>query len=182
MRVDKRAVQPQQGFTLIELITTMAVGVILVGFAVPSMTTFMRNHRVLTVADSFNTAVSKARSIAATTNSYVTVAPIGNDWKNGWQVFSEGLTPNGTYEEGTENLIAQYDKPPSDVVVTTSTFPTGLASISFSPVGYSQTTTKSQMSMSAGFQIGDAKRVVEVSLLGRARVCDPNRETSCVLP
>ncbi|TSP12454.1 GspH/FimT family pseudopilin [Cupriavidus campinensis] len=183
MRPNRHIAVRHRGFTLLELITTMAVGIVLVGFAVPSMTTFMRNHRVLTAADSLNIAVTKARSIAASTTSYVTVAPIEDgSWNSGWRVFSEHGTPNGEFD-GADTLIAQYDRLPADVTITATTSPGNLGYIAFSPVGYSQTASKQQMSMSVGFQIGVAKRVVEVSLLGRSRVCDPTRDaTTCVMP
>lgn len=172
------------GFTMLELITTMAVGVVLVGFAVPSMSAFLRSNRAMTVADSFNSAVSKARTIAAATNSYVTVAPTtGGDWQSGWQVFNEHASPNGEYTQGVDNLISQGDPLPSDVIMSTSTTPQGLSYISFSPTGYSQTTGKAQMSMTVGFTVGEAKRVVEISLLGRSRVCNPGIDTTtCVMP
>ncbi|SDC20469.1 type IV fimbrial biogenesis protein FimT [Cupriavidus sp. YR651] len=183
MRANQPTTLRPRGFTLLELITTMAVGVVLVGFAVPSMANFMRNHRALTVADSFSTAVTKARSIAAATNSYVTVAPMdGSNWSSGWRVFSEGATPNGTYEN-TEKLIGVYEKLPTDVIITDVSTPAGLNYISFSPVGYSQNADKAQMSMTAGFQIGTSRRVVEVSLLGRSRVCNPDVDTTtCAMP
>lgn len=170
------------GFTLLELIATMAVGIVLVSFAIPSMTQFMRSNRVVAVADSFNSAVSKARTIAAATNSYVTVAPIGGDWQKGWQVFNEQASPDGSFGVG-DTLIAEYEKLPTDVIITTATNPQGLAYISFSPAGYSQNKDKAQMAMTTGFAIGTSKRVVEVSLLGRARVCNPDLDTkTCFMP
>ncbi|GAA0833601.1 GspH/FimT family pseudopilin [Cupriavidus pauculus] len=173
-----------RGFTLLELMITLVVGAVLVGFAVPSMSGLIRSNRVMTTANSFNSAVSKARTTAAATNSYVTVAPLGGDWKNGWQVFNEHASPNGTYEEGIDTLISESDQPPADMSITVATTPQGLGSISFSPVGYSQTAaTKAQMAMTVGFAISEAQRVVEISLLGRARVCNPSIDTTtCTMP
>ncbi len=172
------------GFTLLELITTLAVGVVLVGFAIPSMSAFMRSNRVAAAADSFNSAVSKARSIAAASNSYITVAPLdGSNWQSGWRVFNEHAAPNGAYDAGPDTLIVEYEKLPTDVTVTAATTPQGVEYISFSPVGYSQTSDRKQMAMTVGFTIGAAKRVVEVSLLGRSRVCNPDVNAStCVMP
>lgn len=171
------------GFTLIELLITMIVGIVIVSFAVPSLTGFVKTHKVMTVADSFNSAVSQARSIAAATNSYVTVAPVDGDWKNGWQVFNEHASPSGAFHvsEG-DTLIAQYDNLPSDIAYTVNA--TNCANyVSFSPTGYSQNKDKAQMSLTIGFDITTAKRVVEVNLLGRARVCNPDRDgATCAMP
>lgn len=178
----KSAPRRASGFTLLELITTMAVGIVLVGFAIPSMSAFMRSNRVMTVADSFNSAVTRARTIAAASNSYVTVAPIGGNWQNGWQVFSEHATPNGEFDNN-DNLIVEYEKLPTDVTITSASTPQGTEYVSFSPVGYSQTSDKRQMAMTVGFTIGTAKRVVEISLLGRSRVCNPDIDAStCAMP
>ena len=178
-----RSLSPSTGgFTLLELITTMAVGIVLVGFAVPSMTQFMRSQRAVTVAGDFHSAVSKARTIAAASNSYVTIAPIEGDWRKGWQVFNEHVSPDGEYA-GSDSLIAESNELPLDVTITTSTTPAGLSYITFSPAGYSQTTGKAQMSMKAGFQIGTSKRVVDISLLGRSRICNPDTApATCAMP
>lgn len=179
----KSPLRHASGFTLLELITTLAVGIVLVGIAVPNMSAFMRSNRVMTAADSFNSAVTKARAIAAATNSYVTVAPIGGDWQKGWQVFNEHASPNGEFDSANDNLIVEYEKLPSDVTITSATTPQDVGYISFSPVGYSQTSDKKQMAMSVGFTIGTAKRVVEISLLGRSRVCNPEVNAStCAMP
>lgn len=178
------ALRRTAGFTLLELITTLAVGMVLVGFAVPSMSAFMRSNRVVTAADSFNSAVSKARTVAAASNSYITVAPIdGSNWRNGWRVFNEHASPNGEFNSDNDTLVVEYEKLPADVTITSATTPQGLEYISFSPVGYSQTRDKTQMAMTVGFTIGTSKRVVEVSLLGRSRVCNPDIDaTTCVMP
>jgi len=173
----------QRGFTLIELMTTLAVGVVIVGFAVPSMSTFVKNQRLMTAADSLNVALSKARTIAASSNSYVTVAPIDGDWKNGWRVFNEHAAPNGQYEAANDTLIAVYDQLPSDISYEYDAT-NGLGYVSFSPVGYSQSASKAQMAMAIMFTLGSSKRMVEVSLLGRSRVCTPasTSDTYCTMP
>ncbi|RZT41392.1 GspH/FimT family pseudopilin [Cupriavidus agavae] len=173
-----------RGFTLIELLVTVAVGVVLIGFAMPGMTAFMKNQRLMTAADSLNNAMTKARTVAAATNSYVTVAPVDGDWKNGWRVFNEHAAPDGTYTEGVDTLVTVYDALPAGVEATTASTGDNLY-ISFSPVGYSQTKDKAQMFMSV--QLADdstkSQRIVEVSLLGRSRVCNPVPDaTYCALP
>lgn len=173
-----------RGFTLIELLTTMAVAIVIIGFAVPSMTTFVKNQRLLTAADSLNMSLAKARTIAAASNSYVTVAPIDGDWKNGWRLFNEHATPNGQYEAANDTLIAVYDALPADIAYQYDAT-NGYGYISFSPIGYSQSADKAQMAMAIMFTLGSAQRLVEVSLLGRSRVCTPDpKDTNgyCAMP
>lgn len=169
-----------RGFSLLELITAMTVGAVLVAFAVPSMASFMQSHRLMTAADGLNTALAKARSIAAATNSYVTVAAIDGDWSKGWRVFSEGATPSGSYEPATEKLISHFD-PVADVTVEQTKGAADGTYVAYSPVGYSQTATKNQKSIQVVFTLGANKRIVNVSKLGRSRVCDPAREATCTV-
>jgi type IV fimbrial biogenesis protein FimT len=173
-----------RGFTLLEMLATIAVAGVLISIAVPNMSSFLRSQQVTTAADGLNSAVAQARTIAAASNSYVSVAAIGGDWRNGWQVFKEGGTPDGAYAPGTDTLIAQHDQLPPGISVASATVPPGLGYVSFSPVGYSQTVpAKTQMSMTVGFQLDQNSRVVDINLLGRARVCNPNREgDTCAMP
>ena len=181
MTATRQRLPRHRGFTLIELMTTIAVAAVIVGFAVPSMAAFMKNQRLLTTADSLNAALTKARTVAAASNSYITVAPVDEDWKKGWQVFNEHASPDGKYN-GTDTLIAQYDPLPDGMEYAYDAT-NGYKYISFSPIGYSQSAHKAQMAMAIMFTLGDARRLVEVSPLGRARVCNPAADTQyCVMP
>jgi len=184
MTTNPAMLRRHQGYTLIELMTTITVAGIILGFAVPSMTMFLRSQRLVTVADSLNVTLSKARTIAAASNSYVTVAPIDGDWKNGWRLFNEHANPNGQYEAANDTLVAVYDPLPSDISYEHDAT-NGNDYVSFSPVGYSQSADKTQMAMAIMFTLGNAQRMVEVSLLGRSRVCTPNPDDTngyCTMP
>ncbi|MDW3684419.1 GspH/FimT family pseudopilin [Cupriavidus sp. CV2] len=177
----KLRIQPGRanGFTLIELVITMTIAAILLAMATPSMSDFLRRQRLVSAADSFASAIAQARSGAAATNSYVTVAPIGAAWNNGWQVFSEHSTPDGAFTT-SDTLLSQYDPIPSDITITFNTNPDATGYVAFSPVGYSITAaTRSQLTATATFTLGTLQRVVEINALGRSRVCDPSRDTTC---
>jgi len=82
------------GFTLIELITTIAVASILLSLAVPGVRNFTMNARQAGSINEFVSAMHLARNTAITTNSRVTVcASAGGDnceattWNQGWLVF-----------------------------------------------------------------------------------------------
>ncbi|WP_019568118.1 GspH/FimT family pseudopilin [Thioalkalivibrio sp. ALMg13-2] len=79
------------GFTLIELMVTIAVFAILASIAVPSFRFIIENNRVTTASNELTTAFNYARSEAVRRGLPVSVCPIGSDWDDGWQVVrSEG--------------------------------------------------------------------------------------------
>ena len=84
----------QKGFTLAELLVTVAVGAMLLAIGVPSYTTFVQNASQITAANELLASMHLARDIAITRNVRVTVCPSsdGTDcnpvsWTEGWIVF-----------------------------------------------------------------------------------------------
>jgi len=85
----------QNGFTLIELIVTMAVASILLGVGVPSFLEVMKNSRTSSQYNALVGSLYLARSETTKRGVDVTVCPrkevgamqCGTDWKNGWLVF-----------------------------------------------------------------------------------------------
>jgi type IV fimbrial biogenesis protein FimT len=96
-----------RGFTLVELIATMAVAVIMVTVAVPSFSTMIRNNRLATQANQFVASLTLARSEAVKRETQVTLCRStdgatcnGSNWEDGWIVFSD-LDRDSTPDVGT---------------------------------------------------------------------------------
>jgi type IV fimbrial biogenesis protein FimT len=89
----------KRGFTLIELMVTLAVLGILLGIAVPSYQTFVMNSRMASQTNDLITALSLARSEAVKRAANVTVcassdgATCTGGWEAGWIVRDAAGTP-----------------------------------------------------------------------------------------
>lgn len=109
------------GFTLVELMVTIAIAAILLTVAVPSFITTIQNNRMTASLNDFVTDLNLARSEAVKLGSRVTVCKSADgvacttegDWSQGWIVFSD---PNNTglYETGVadETLLRVHQALP----------------------------------------------------------------------
>jgi type IV fimbrial biogenesis protein FimT len=84
--------QKQSGFTLIELITAVAVMAVLVTVAVPSLKDMIYATRVRTTASDLLQAVMLARSEAIKRATNVEVVPYASGWTQGWSIMVGGMT------------------------------------------------------------------------------------------
>lgn len=88
------------GFTLVELMVTIAVVAILAAIALPSFSTSIRNTRLASATNEFIAAVNLARSEAVRSNRTGQVcaspdgASCGTDWSQGWIVWADADADN----------------------------------------------------------------------------------------
>jgi type IV fimbrial biogenesis protein FimT len=102
MLVGRRSKLRTQGFTLIELVTTITVMAILAGLALPSFSAFVANQRIRNVSFDLMAAMTLARSQAVTRNTSVSLQKVGTDWDGGWRVSDGTLTFHN--QEAYKNL------------------------------------------------------------------------------
>lgn len=102
-----------RGFTLIELMITLAVVGTAITLAVPGFARFIRDQQLTTQANDFRTSLNIARSEAIKRGAPVAMCASddsascsgNNDWDNGWIVFTDdGPTP-GTVEGGSGEVV-----------------------------------------------------------------------------
>lgn len=74
------------GFTLTELLITIAISAILLAIGIPSFTGFILGQRVKTASSDIAYAASFARSEAIKRNREVVVAAATTGWQDGWSV------------------------------------------------------------------------------------------------
>jgi len=129
-----RAPSMARGFTLSELLATLAVLAILSSLAAGSMSSTLSNNRVYAAQDEFVAYVAFARSEAVRRGTTVIVgaiAPVsGNGFGGGWNVWVDD-NGNGAYDAG-ETLLRTHEALPSNIIVGNGS----TNAIAFTPMGF----------------------------------------------
>lgn len=101
LRLMKNSMQNQRGFTLIELMITVAIAAILLAVGLPSMRTFIQNGHITSATNELVSAINKARDVAINTPSSACVCPSADannavptcaasgNWETGMIAFSD---------------------------------------------------------------------------------------------
>jgi type IV fimbrial biogenesis protein FimT len=113
------------GFTLVELMITLAITGILMSVGIPSFNSMISSTRLTSYANEFVTALNLARSEAVKRGVSVTVRKVDNysstkkgaevnwedgrdvNWEDGWNVFTDANS-DGKFDTGTDVLIKTF--------------------------------------------------------------------------
>lgn len=101
-----KAKNPAHGFTLTELVMSIAIMGIILAFGLPSLQAMLVSNRLTAQVNDMVGALNIARSEAAKRNQLVAVSKTGNNWEGGWQVFVDSNASN-SFDKG-EEIVQQY--------------------------------------------------------------------------
>lgn len=157
-----RSLHRTRGFTLVELMVTLAIAAILVALAVPSMTSFLAEQAAAGNADELAAAFRFARSEAIKRSASITVCAssdgqaCGQDWKAGWIV----TTSSGTVLRVQNGLAAM------------SSLTGGVDTATFTSTGLVTGLTDGSSSFTFVPTGGDTslQRVVQLDVQGKVKV------------
>lgn len=128
-----------RGFTLIELMITIAIMSIVMAIAMPNMSKFIVKQRIQSQADSLLIALVYARTEALKNNKTVYVIPAGNtadDWqKKGWCVVLENdNNTNDSCDSNSENVLRVFEAN-KNIKITTPYSTVGALKLNFTAQG-----------------------------------------------
>lgn len=173
----------ERGFSLPELLTVTAIAAVLLGVAVPDLAALLRAQQLRAVTNDLFGAIGLARAQAIARNAHVLVLPrdtTGADWRQGWTVFADrdgdGLPGPG------DDILAVHEALPVGVGADFSfTSPAAPYYIAYNGAGRSCSEGSSASARWGTLSLfyGGAIRRIKINMLGRARVCDPQRDANC---
>lgn len=160
----------QSGFTLIELMMAVAIGIILMTMAVPSFQSIVLNNRLATKANELIADLHYARSEAIKQGRTATMcissngtscAGSGTNWAAGWLVWVD-TDGNGSL---ASSEIVRVHEAVSGITLTGSTH-----QMQYKSTGFSNSTSNVTFTLNASGCTGNQARTVTIIPTGRANV------------
>lgn len=174
--------RPARGFTLTELLVTLAIAGILAMIGAPAMGSLLARTRAASIEAAIAGTLRHARSAAVMRNARVLVCPSrdghrcspGDDWQHGW-IVAKDVDHDGQPDTGVPVINVQAAMPSGTRVITSM----GRGEVAFQPSG-------SAGGSNTRFTICHARvhggKAVIVANSGRVRVADaePERLQQCL--
>lgn len=156
----------QRGFTVVELVVTMAIAAILIGIGLPAFTTFIAQQNLTSDANAFLGAVAYARSESASRAANVSLQAVGatpdDEWGGGYCVTvgtpgdcNNPLRRFDALDRATFNAIGAID---------------GVGTLTFDSRGLLTLGAAGQIQLCSTDTLEDPGRALDVSVIGRVSV------------
>lgn len=183
-----RLARRASGFSLIELMVSVAVLVLVVLVAPPAFDAMFLNSRLNTYATDFMAAAQTARSEAIKRNARVLLCvssdgatcTTGNNWQAGWIVVHDADS-SGTFTAG-ESVLLKHEALDSSYAFTNAAAASANAILVYEPSGAVANTVTLKLSRTT--PTATQWRELQVSAVGRAVVntCRASGTNECSLP
>lgn len=173
-----------RGFTLIELMVTLALVVILMAVAVPSLTTFQRNAQLTSFSNTMLASINAARGEAMKRGMNAMMVPSdGSSWSSGWVVFVD-KDRSQQYESANDFTVLTQPAPPAYLTITPEVGSIAAESppyIMFNASGYpvdksmvfKELTFEVKRNDATGTEQLKQTRRIKIAFTGRVRICTP---------
>lgn len=161
----------------------MGIAAITAAVAAPNLHALLSGQQLRAAAGDLHGAVQLARSQAIARNRRVSLAPndpSGLDWTRGWTVFidrDDDRQPGA----GEEILSVRQALPQGMAIDYSFTSPAAPQYIAYNGAGRSCSDGNSAASRLGTLSLfhGGQVRRIKINMLGRARLCNPARDSGC---
>lgn len=173
--------QRAAGFSLVELMTALAVAAFLLGLAIPSFAELIQNQKASATVNDFLSAIQLTRSEAIRRGMRVDLVPVGDNWATGWTIF---MDEDGDQKVGAgEQIIYTHAPVPTGMSVSSAMTDQSPLYLAYTGTGRSRTNLAGGQQLQFGsftFELGNQRRKIYLNALGRPRVCSLKPgEASC---
>lgn len=168
----------QRGFTLVELMVTIAVLAFLLAVVIPSLTDMSLGSKLRSHANDLVAGAVLARSEAIKRNSVVRMCVsadgascVVGGWEQGWIVFHD-VDDDGALDAG-ETVLLQHQAAAAGFKITGT-----VDNVRFQATGLGATQASLTVCRATP-SVGNQERVVSIGLTGRASVATPDVPSDC---
>lgn len=167
------------GFGLAELLAVLAISAILLMVALPSLGSQLRAYRLRLAAADFLGAVELARGQAMGLGQTTMLVPseASLDWAGGWTVF---IDRNGDRrpDAGDDILLRHPPLAPGIAIYLAFASQQGPPYLAYNSMGRGCSHNNSMAARFGTVTLAQGRQLrrIKINMLGRARLCDPDRE------
>lgn len=151
----------------------MAVLLILLALAVPSMQRLVDSRRLTAAANEFLAAVHLTRSEAIHRGERVDMLAVDDDWRRGWTVFVD--RNRNRQPDAGDDIVIRHAAFADRLQIASRMLDDSPRYLAYDASGRSRTDASAQQPQSGTvrFMLGEQRRNIVLNMLGRPRICTP---------
>lgn len=165
---------------MVELMVVLIIAAILLGAAIPNFGSLVRTQKLTTTVNNFRASINLTRSEAVKRGRPVDMVPSSadGDWAKGWVVFVD--TNHDQRPDAGEQVIFVENTVPDGIVIEARLGNTAGQYMEYSPTGRTRTSKSNDTPLygSFRFELDGHRRKIILNMLGRARICDPDKDAN----
>ncbi len=169
----------RSGFGFVEYLTTLSIAAIVLIIASANFKPLMDRSRVVSASGEFRAALLLARAEAVRRHSRVDMIPLdAKDWAHGWLILIDANN-NQHFDTGDLSLHRNLSNL-QGLVIEANLRDSKKAYLAFDSNGRPRSAASVQTPQfgSLLFSVGEQRRKIIISFLGRVRLCDPDKDAA----
>ncbi|MFI2813092.1 GspH/FimT family pseudopilin [Microbulbifer sp. JSM ZJ756] len=170
--------QHQRGFTLLELMITVAIIAIVAAMAAPSFNNQISNNRSVALGEELTSALNVARSEAVRRGTRVSLcasadgATCSNSWSDGWIVVVDNATSDTANAVTVGEVLRRWEAPSANAAINVQQNGGATGFVRFNRLGILGRADSGEVTVNASVSgcTGNAARNITVGIAGLLNV------------